>query len=462
MARMAGHRQEGRDREMENRNGKKKWVVRLGVFMLAMLIMTFVSRIIYVDNMPRVHWSYPKAASIQKEFSAEGTVEAADARSIAGLEGLLVDRVDVAVGQQIEEGTLLYEVDVEDLEEQLGVLKEEERIWQEQVRAEKSRAAAETKRAREDYDDTLAELDRNIAEQNALLEDLKEDLELHLFRIPEEDAADEVWIAWADERTRLDREIEAKERDIEEAEYQKEETLKQAGRDIEDAQSGQQAAEGLYSAGYGAVGQIQERQRKIEVWEALAETDGRVYAAQAGTVIEVMLRSGMRMAEDAVIRYADAQSSLVYRTVVTQEQKALVHTGDSVRIRFPGSSQETTETVDSIVQEGGDYVVTVRLEPGAAQGQTEGVMSVSVTSQAYDFVIPRKALHSEGGICYIYVLEEKTGILGTELTARRQTVGLEEQNEDMAAISDSTLQSDMMIVTDSDKELENGIAVMEW
>lgn len=462
MARMAGHRQEGRDREMENRNGKKKWVVRLGVFMLAMLIMTFVSRIIYVDNMPRVHWSYPKAASIQKEFSAEGTVEAADARSIAGLEGLLVDRVDVAVGQQIEEGTLLYEVDVEDLEEQLGVLKEEERIWQEQVRAEKSRAAAETKRAREDYDDTLAELDRNIAEQNALLEDLKEDLELHLFRIPEEDAADEVWIAWADERTRLDREIEAKERDIEEAEYQKEETLKQAGRDIEDAQSGQQAAEGLYSAGYGAVGQIQERQRKIEVWEALAEADGRVYAAQAGTVIEVMLRSGMRMAEDAVIRYADAQSSLVYRTVVTQEQKALVHTGDSVRIRFPGSSQETTETVDSIVQEGGDYVVTVRLEPGAAQGQTEGVMSVSVTSQAYDFVIPRKALHSEGGICYIYVLEEKTGILGTELTARRQTVGLEEQNEDMAAISDSTLQSDMMIVTDSDKELENGIAVMEW
>ncbi len=462
MARMAGHRQEGRDREMENRNGKKKWVVRLGVFMLAMLIMTFVSRIIYVDNMPRVHWSYPKAASIRKEFSAEGTVEAADARSIAGLEGLLVDRVEVAVGQQIEEGTLLYEVDVEDLEEQLGILKEEERIWQEQVRAEKSRAAAETKRAREDYDDTLAELDRNIAEQNALLEDLKEDLELHLFRIPEEDAADEVWIAWADERTRLDREIEAKERDIEEAAYQKEETLKQAGRDIEDAQSGQQAAEGLYSAGYSAVGQIQERQRKIEVWEALAEADGRVYAAQAGTVIEVMLRSGMRMEEDAVIRYADAQSSLVYRTVVTQEQKALVHTGDSVRIRFPGSSQETTETVDSIVQEGGDYVVTVRLEPGAAQGQTEGVMSVSVTSQAYDFVIPRKALHSEGGICYIYVLEEKTGILGTELTARRQTVGLEEQNEDMAAISDSTLQSDMMIVTDSDKELENGIAVMEW
>lgn len=37
-----------------------------------------------------------------------------------------------------------------------------------------------------------------------------------------------------------------------------------------------------------------------------------------------------------------------------------------------------------------------------------------------------------------------------------------DQNEDFAAIADELLSGDMKIVTESDKELENGIAVKEW
>lgn len=447
---------------MENKNAKKKWMMGFSLFLAIMLIMTFVSRIIYVDNMPQVRWSHPNASSIQNTLSVEGTVEAVNPQSITGMNGLLVSKVYVTAGQQIEADMLLYEVDLEDLQNQLSILQAEEKVWQEQVRSEKNAAATEIARAQEDYDSTVEELNRKISEQTALLEDVQEDLELHLFRIPEENAPDEVWIAWADERTRLDREIEARERDIEDAKYQKETVLMQAGRDIEDAQSEQKKVEGSYSSSYNAIGQVQERQRKIEIWKTLSDSEGKVYASQKGTVLEVMLQSGTRMGEGAVIRYADIDSSLVFRTVISQEQKPMVHTGDSVRISFPGSSEEVTEIIDSVVQENGSYTVTVWLEPGVAQGRTEGVMSLSVTSEVYDFVIPGQALHNDGDTNFIYILEGKAGILGTQLTARRLVVRLLDRNENRAAIAEDILQSDMMIVTDSDKTLENGITVREW
>lgn len=88
-------------------------------------------------------------------------------------------------------------------------------------------------------------------------------------------------------------------------------------------------------------------------------------------------------------------------------------------------------------------------------------MEVTTTSEIYDYVVPLKALRDESGKC-VYVLEEKNGILGTEISARSLTVRLLEQNEDYAAIADELLAGDMKIVTECDKELANGMAVKEW
>lgn len=429
--------------------------------MAAMLIMTFVSRTVYVRRMPRIKWSSPTSSSIRNKLTVDGTVEAVNAQAITGMEGLLVERVCVTTGDQITAGTLLYEVNMEDLETQLAHLEAEERVWQGQVQAQKQEAATEVTRAQEDYDTAMAELDRQIEEQTKKLENVMEDLDTHMFRIPEEDAPDEIWIAWADERVRLDREIAERKRAIEDAGFQKEKLLKQANRSIEDAKQTQSEVTGAYGAGFSAIGQVQTREEKIEAWKQLVENGGKVTAEQEGTILEIMLQSGMRMGSEAVIRYADAGNGLVFHTVVTQDQKSMVHTGDSVRLSFPGSSEEVSETIDSIVQESGSYRVSIRLEPGVGQGRTEAVMEVTSTSEIYDYVVPLKALHNEGGNC-VYVLEEKNGILGTELSVRSLTVRLLDQNEDYAAIADELLTGDIKIVTESDKELSNGVAVKEW
>ena len=440
---------------------KKKLWRGFALFMAVMLIMTYVSRMIYVSRMPRVRWSNPSAASIRSTLKAEGTVEVVNSQAVIGLEGLLVKKVCVAAGDRIETGTVLYEVDTEDMLAQLAELEAQEQAWQMQEQAARRDAATNTTRAQEDYDTAVIELDRKIAEETKKLEELMEDLDTHMFRIPEEDASDEIWIAWADERQRFDREIAEKKRGIEDIQLEKDKILRQADRSIEDARRAQSAAESGLDLGAAGVSQVRERQERIALLTELSQNEGRVVAEFAGDVLEVMMQSGMRIGQEAVLRYADDNGSRIFHTVISQEQKAMVHTGDTVHLTFPGSAEEVGETIDSIVQENGNYTVTVRLEPGVASGRTEGVMELVSTSEIYDFVVPVKALHNDGGNA-IYVLEEKEGILGTELSVRSMTVRLLNRNENYAAVADELLSGDMKVVTECDKELENGIAVKEW
>lgn len=440
---------------------KKKLWRGFALFLLAMLIMTYVSRMVYVSQMPRIRWANPVASSIQKKLEVDGTVEAVNSQAVTGLEGLLVKKVCVTAGDRMEAGTVLYEVDTEDMQAQLAELTAQEQAWQQQEQARRRDAATNTTRAQEDYDMSVTELDRKIAEETKKLEELMEDLDTHMFRIPEEDASDEIWIAWADERQRFDREIAEKKRTIENVQLEKEKILRQADREIEDARRAQNAAESGLDMGVSGISQVRERQERIALLTELSEEEGRVKAKEDGTVLEVMVQSGMRMGSEAVIRYADDESGLLFSTVITQEQKSMLHTGDSVRLRFPGSAEEASETVDSIVQENGAYTVKIYLDAGTGRGRTEGVMEVTSTSEIYEYVVPLKALRDEGGKC-VYVLEEKNGILGTQISARSLTVRLLDQNEDYAAIADELLAGDMKIVTECDKELENGIAVKEW
>lgn len=444
---------------MQIESKKKTWKGFV-VFMAFMLIMTYVSRMVYVSRMPQIHWTNPTAASIQKKLQADGTVEAVNPQAVTGLEGLLVKRVCVTAGDAMEAGTVLYEIDMEDLLGQLAELEAQEQAGQEQEQADRREAEANMVRAQEDYDMSVTESDRKIAEETKKLEELMEDLDTHMFRIPKEDAADDIWIAWADERLRMEREIAEKKRVIEDAQLEKEKIVRQADRNIEDAKYARSTAESGLGLGASGIGEVRARQERIALLTALSKNEGRVEAEEEGTVLEVMLQSGMRMGSEAVIRYAGEESGLLFSTVITQEQKSMLHTGDSVRLHFPGSAEEATETVDSIVQESGAYTVKIYLDAGVGRGQTEGIMEATSTSEIYDYVVPVKALHDEGGKC-VYILEEKEGILGTEISARSLTVRVLDQNEDFAAIADELLSGDMKIVTESDKELENGIAVKE-
>jgi len=204
-----------------------------------------------------------------------------------------------------------------------------------------------------------------------------------------------------------------------------------------------------------------ERMDMIACCEAILAQGGEVRAGVEGMVEEVLMQSGDRMGNGPVLRYAQSDVNRVFSAVISQEDKEFVYAGSEVELTFSKSGDEVRGKIDRIDQEGGVYTATVYLEPGTGMQETEAVMTCETSSQAYDTVVSAQAVFSSAnGLC-VYVVEDREGILGTELSVRQIPVQVLAENGIRAAISSELLEADDDIVVDSTKELHNGAAVME-
>lgn len=203
------------------------------------------------------------------------------------------------------------------------------------------------------------------------------------------------------------------------------------------------------------------REKQIEEWRNLLESSGKVTAEVQGRIQEILVQAGDRMDGTPIIRYGKDDSDRMLQAVVTEEQKERVHMGDAVTVTFAGSKEEITGKIDWLEEEGGEFLASVWLPSKAGQGEFEGTAKIQYESQMYDFVIPVSALYKEEDFYCIYVLKEKEGILGTQLSAEKLNVRLLEKTSDQAAIAEELLESGMKIITKSSKDLSPGAIIRE-
>lgn len=342
--------------EQEWRGRQRKRHMRQGFlgFLVFMLLLTFVCRINYTNQLPQVEWSYMNSGTLSETISLDGVISTNSPGVVYGLEKLRISTMDAFAGEQVKRGDLLYKVDTEDLQSLLDELTAEHGTW--------------WKRAQNWYEDARTET------------------------------------AWH-------------EADVREA--------------------------------------------LIARWQELLDNGGRVRAEESGMILEVLAEVGDRMDGTPVMQYVNENSPLMFQAVVDEKQKSRIHIGDNVTIKFSGSKKETQGKIDWLEEENGGSRVTVWLNSGEGQGEMEGSLKLDYVSQAYDYIIPIEALHKDTERCCIYVLKEKEGILGTELSAEKLDVRLLEESSTQAAIAEELLESGMKIITDSDRELNNGAAVRE-
>ncbi len=137
----------------------KKIVAGLAFFMAFMWLCTLVSKSIYASKLPMVSTTRAESKYIEHIVEAEGIVEAGAKLPVAVLSGLRVEEIAVHTGDKVEEGDLLFTVDLEDLkqimeEQELTVAKTQlqiDTIVHNKELAQKQKALEEA-RAREDYD----------------------------------------------------------------------------------------------------------------------------------------------------------------------------------------------------------------------------------------------------------------------------------------------------------------------
>lgn len=333
---------------------------------------------------------------------------------------------------------------------------------------EEAVAAEETEEVLAPLRETVQAAEVFLQEQMQLLTDAQTALETHMANqvskpdFSGEDAAKE---QWSREKRQLEESLRNAEIAKETAQQNKSDAMLDAGRNIEDAggESNADSTLEIYRIDLAAA------QETLEKYKTIMDNDGKIYADTSGMIMEMNAAVGERTPDTAAAKLAGLDQSLNFFAVIDEEQKKYVEQGSAASINWMGTKSPTKELCVDYLMESrlipGNYEITVLLPEGTGNIGKSGTLVIPFRSESFDYCIPTDAVHTDGNSKkYVYVVNVKESILGTELAVRTAYVDVLDQNDRYTAVESDVLGHDTQIVTYSSKELKENAAVRyaEW
>lgn len=456
---------------------RKRIVGGLAVFMVFMWLCTLVSKSIYASRLPMVSTTRTDSKYIEHVVEAEGIVEAGAKLPVTVLSGLRVKELAVQAGDKVEEGDLLFTVDLEDM----GQMMDEQVLAASKVQLQidtivhnkelaQSHKALEEARAREDYDalaryqDTLVgRAAEGVAQAEEALEELQAENREHENDWEKEDGERKTEEEMEAERKvreeeeeRLKQELQAAAFAEADAKWNRENTMKDAGRKVEDIlqEDDADATLAVYRTELAAV------QEKIDAYKEILEQEGRIISPIGGMVTDVYVQTGGRVPDTASFLLADEEVPYQFRVPLTKEQKSYVNLNDDVKLQLDGRNKIDVK-VDYMEENEsmpGSYTALLRLPEEKGTPGLSGKMTCSKVGEKYPCCISLLALHEENDRNFVYVVNEREGILGTEYYVEEITVSVVDKNDKLAAI-EGAVTEESRIIDSSTKEIRKGDVV---
>lgn len=448
---------------MEKR--RKRIAMGLGFFLVFMWVCTLVSKSIYASRLPMVTTTRIESKYIEHTVEMEGIVEAGAKLPVVVLSGLRVEELAVHVGDRVEEGDLLFTVDLEDLREILAeqetavqkVQLQIDAILQNKELAEAQKALEEA-RAREDYDalaryqDTLVgRVAEEVAQAEEDLEELQEENIEH--ENDDEPETEEEREARLQEEERLKRQLQAAAYAEADAKWNRENTMKDAGRKVEDILS-EEDVDATLSVYRTEVSSIRE---KMAAYQEILKQEGKITAERSGMVTDLYVEVGGRVPDTASLLLADDEVSCQFRTTLTKEQKSYVNLNDDAKLELDGRKAMNV-TIDYLAENEsapGTFTALVQLPEETGMPGLSGVLKCSKTGEKQPCCISLLTLHTQNDRYFVYVVNEREGILGLEYYVEEINVSVVDKNDNWAAV-EGALTDDSRIIASSTKELEKG------
>lgn len=259
---------------MELWKKQKKILTAFGIFLAFMFVCTLVSRAVYASMLPQVTVDTPRRMAISHKVEAEGIVHQGREYAVNVLSGLRVRTVCTHVGDRVTPETLLFELDADDLKEQiqekeLAIKKLQLQISdQERNRnLDAQKKQTESARAREDYTRAESEAGEKLERAKEDLndaEDALDDLKDHPVEMTSEKerkAAQKEYEAWVQEEAELKEKLQKAQEAYEEAQGE----VKRLEEELEAASDSHASAEDAGEAdGIGNGGEELEKAREAE------------------------------------------------------------------------------------------------------------------------------------------------------------------------------------------------------
>lgn len=433
-----------------------KWSVLL-YLMAAMLIFTVISRIAASLTVAQVTVESPTNKKIEHTVSAEGSVKENLELAVLTEPELLVKTVYVTTGQSVKEGDVIAEIDMTHLAEQIQAKEEEIEILEltnADIYAGKAREQQSAERAlgraQEDYDQAVQEADAAVARAKETLTNAVNAYYSHLQSAQGADAeAQSVSLLEA---------AQAAQQAYDAAVTQQQNAVQNAARAVEDA-SDPIATESQSKINEIRIGQME---RELQQLKELQQANGQIVAPVDGIVTDVFLATGQKTADTAAAKLADLTSGMRYVAEVTKDDMKYVAVGANLTLEKNGMKIEgcTVTSVETAEDGSGEVTVLIDKEQGKNIGIGDNLnMTLRKSSASSQIAVPLTAIHEENGRYYVYTLEEKGTVLGTEYYAMRVDVSVKDKNSSYAAIEDGVLTKESKVIVDSDRYIEAGSKV---
>ena len=273
---------------------------------------------------------------------------------------------------------------------------------------------------------------------------------------PDFSEEDSAWESWMSTRKSLEEKVQDAERALEDAEDEKEKALEDAQRNLEDSLRSEQSDStlGLYQL------DLEEAGEELKRLKGILEQEGVVKAEASGMVTRVGVAAGEQTSSGASVVFADTARPLQFEVILQKEEKKYVNLGAEAEITLGNSSNMIKATVDYLTEmetSPGSFTALVTLPEGTGTIGQSGMFRVTQQSEMYNYCIPVDALHmDENQRNFVYVLGERSGFLGAELTAEKLMVDVLDKNDKYAALAVGVVDGNSRIICTADREISDG------
>ncbi len=430
--------------KMVGEKRKKRIIAGVFIFLGMMWLCTVISKSIYASKLPVVMVEGIEQKYVEHIVEVEGIVVAGDKNPVTALSGLRIEQLFVQVGDRVEEGDVLFTIDMEDLnamieEKQAAISKIQVQVDAILANEElaRQRKALEEERAREDYNALARYEDTLVGRAAEDVNQAEKDVQSHAGSDEElKDALQAAAYAEAD------------------AKWDRENTMKDAERKVEDIllPENEDASLETYQI------ELADMRDDLALFQEVKNADGQITAAQGGLITDIYVSVGSRVPDSAVLLLANDSVPCQFKTMLSKEQKSYVGLNDKVSLKLDGSSKETDVNVDYLAESEtapGNYEVYINLPEGMGMPGLSGVMKHTETGEKHHCCISPAALHEEQTRTYVYVVKEREGILGMEYYVEEVNVKVIDKNENWVAV-EGALDGESQVIVSSTIAVQNG------
>ncbi len=423
---------------------KKKIMAGFFIFLALMWLCTIISKSIYASRLPVVTTVVTEQKYVEHIVEVEGIVVAGEKNPVTALSGLRIDKVMVQAGDRVEEGDVLFTIDMEDLkaimeEKQTQIAKLQLQIdtilKNEELARQKK--ALEEERARADYDAQARYQDTLVGRAAEEINQAETDIE-------EQGGGNDA----------LDDALQSAAYAEADAKWQRENTMKDAERRVEDILLPEEEDSTLSASRI----ELADMHADLSQYQAVLDINGQITAGSGGLITDVFISVGGRIPDSAVMLIADDAVPCQFKAMLTKEQKKYVSLNDKADLKLDGSSKETEATVDYLAESEsmpGNYEIYMNLPEGKGTPGLSGIMTRTETGEKYPNCLPPSAVHRDNTRSFVYVVKEREGILGAEYYVEELNVKILDENENWIAV-EGALDRESQVIVSATKEIKNG------